>query len=87
MVWTSSSLALLQKSMPRLRQKAFVHCEQEEEAARLLRSKEEEEEVSRLEGGALPGGSPSACWGPRATMVLFLKQVHLQNVGAALEGC
>lgn len=35
-------------------------------------------------GGAGEGGG--AWLGPRGMMVLFLKQVHLQNVGAAGRG-
>ncbi len=39
-----------------------------------------------LSGGGEGGEDESPCWGPRGMMVLFVKQVHLQNVGAANEG-
>jgi hypothetical protein len=77
MVVTSSSLASRQKSMPLLRQKALVHCEHEEDAARRSGCWKRER---RVRAGL------SACCGPRGMMVLFLKHVHLQNVGAARGG-
>lgn len=62
-----------------------MHCEQEEDAARDWEIEDwsdvnvEGAEVSF--GGGGDGGGP---WlGPRGIIVLFLKQVHLQNVGAA----
>lgn len=80
-VWTFSSVASRQKSIPLERQKAFVHCEQDEEAARLASWWRSGDGRSRGEDSDWS----SECWGPRATIVLFLKQVHLQNVGAAVE--
>ncbi|KAH6691923.1 hypothetical protein EV126DRAFT_346857 [Verticillium dahliae] len=84
MVWTSSSLASRQKSMPRERQKALVHWEHEVEAERgascrssaaavwrrrtLPKGRIEEKRSRRREAGGLW----SPCWGPRATMVLLL---------------
>jgi hypothetical protein len=70
-----------------------LHCEHEEEAARgrcWEMGDSEEEEVFEEEvdvsfgGGGGCGGDGGGAWlGPRGIMVLFLKQVHLQNVGAA----
>lgn len=77
------------------RQKARVHCVQDAEAARFSRSAwllgvGEEGGSVEVEGGEAGlafskefGFEPC---GPSWMSVLFLKQVHLQNVGAAREG-
>jgi len=81
MVWTSSSAASLQMSTLRLlRQNALVHCEHEDDADLWSR-------VS-WDGGFRSKYFPglSVCCGPRGMILLCLKQVHLQNVGAAGEG-
>lgn len=71
-VTTSFSSASLQMGRLYLRQKARLHWVQEEEEAR----------GERKPGGGLGEGGLS--WrGPRGMMVLFVKQVHLQKVGAA----
>ncbi|EEY23426.1 conserved hypothetical protein [Verticillium alfalfae VaMs.102] len=85
MVWTSSSLASRQKSMPRERQKALVHWEHEAEAARGASCRSSAAPVWRrrtLPNGRIEekrsrrrevGGLWSSCWGPRGTMVLFFE--------------
>ena len=73
MVVTSSSVASLQKSMPCLRQKALVHSEHdldfERGSSSIVGRSTDRRRVSSL--------------GPSGMMVLFLKHVHLQKVGAA----
>lgn len=99
MVTTFSSSASLQKSMPWLRQKAFVHSEQDVEADR--------RPWADADSGRWPTGrrgwtggprgrdrrrreeeDEPPFWpaGPRGMIVLFLKQVHLQKTGAAGRG-
>ena len=84
--------------MPWLRQKALVHSEQDDEADRRALLPAFEEPVSSAERGSSsePRGidrrrredeeSPPLPAGPRGIIVLFLKQVHLQKVGAASVG-
>lgn len=87
-VATSSSLASLQKSMPWLRQKALVHSEHDLD---LDRGECGRDRAASRGGWAAGSGLKTrdrreeelSCSGPSGMMVLFLKQVHLQNVGAA----
>jgi hypothetical protein len=62
-----------------------LHWEQEEEAARRWEMEAWSEEVD-VEGEKVSLGGGGGPWlGPRGIMVLFLKQVHLQKVGAAVR--
>jgi hypothetical protein len=81
MVKTSSSVASLQKEMPWLRQKAFVQAEHDVDAARASTFGEVSSAWSSTSRSRKREES-SWCSGPRGMMVLFLKHVHLQNVGA-----
>jgi hypothetical protein len=77
MVCISSSLASRQKSIPApVEQKDLVHCEHDDDADRLPVESERKKSACREE-------LSSVCCGPSATIVLFLKQVHLQKVVAA----
>lgn len=98
-VTTSSSVASLQISRPLDRQNAFVHWEQAALAARFVggevvrfsrvrpsigtasraANKEESVDLRREVCSSLVPVAASSS----ATMVLFLKQVHLQKEGAA----
>ena len=68
-----------------------MHCEHDEEAARRCCWEMEDCEVGDdveaavvVEVGLAGRGEGGGAWlGPRGIMVLFLKQVHLQKVGAA----
>lgn len=98
MVTTFSSFASLQKSIPWFRQKDLVHseqdfdrdrrpgdplCEDSDETVTVeSKPKRESENVERRrrEFDEEPEESPL---GPNGMIVLFLKQVHLQKVGAA----
>lgn len=94
---TSSSVASLQKAMPWLRQNDFVQAVQDDEADRgeeewslrgsllilsslLSLRRKRSSDVSEKRERESPWCS---CSGPSGMMVLFLKQVHLQKVGAA----
>ena len=80
MVMTSSSSASSHMSMPWLRQKLFVHSEHDVEAVRPEGKAKSSVDLRRV---SEPSDSPSDwCSGPRAMMVLFLKHVHLQKIGA-----
>ena len=74
-----------------MRQKARLHCAQDELAARGSRERARAADASVLPelppaGCRLGGGDAGASFcGPRGMMVLLVKQVHLQNVGAARE--
>lgn len=90
MVTTSLSNASLQMGRLYSRQKARVHWVQEAEAARLERDGwwvvNGFRERRKFEGLVDESGLPAdESLGPRRTMVLLLKQVHLQNVGAAVS--
>lgn len=107
MVTTSFSSAPLQMGRLYLRQKARLHCEQLDDAARLSsmceRGAAAVSPASPLSlslfvasdgvavvvvvvGLGAGGGAGGGSWpGPNGMMVLFLKQVHLQNVGGAVS--
>lgn len=76
MVKTSASVASLQMSMPCARQNAFVQAEHDVDADRSSSSCEGSDVVS------IDRSSGFLFSGPRRIIVLFLKHVHLQYVGA-----
>jgi hypothetical protein len=71
-----------------------VHCAHELEAARfeidgggsVVKGFNERKSVCALVDGPV-GEVDAESLGPRRTIVLFVKQVHLQNVGAAVNIC
>lgn len=99
MVCTSASLASLQMSRFCARQKALVHCEQDPLAARGATFESlfswRTPNIGTASRGAkreLADLRSEAAWSSvllassRGTIVLFLKQLHLQKDGAAFEG-
>lgn len=69
-----------------------MHCAQELEAARLDMDdggsavngfRERKKDCALVEEP--PGDGDAESLGPRRTIVLFVKQVHLQKVGAAIK--
>lgn len=76
MVKTSASVASLQISMPCAKQNAFVHAEHDVDADRSSRWLTGSEVVS------IDRSSGFLFSGPSRIIVLFLKHVHLQYVGA-----
>lgn len=82
MVVTSPSLASSQKSMPCARQNALVHTEHDLDLDRGSGGREARSALNKMARRSCEEDTNSVS-GPRGMMVLFLKQVHLQNVGAA----
>ncbi len=83
--------------MPWLRQNALVHSEQDDDADRRVlpagaeglvstASRGPSKELRDIDRRREDGDEESPLFGPKGMMVLFLKQVHLQKVGAAVGG-